>query len=358
MGNQNICNRCILPSNYPCISYNDSGVCNYCLDWDLKWKNAKFMNENADFSKVANLVRDEKKVYDCVIGLSGGKDSCYVAYVIVTMGLRPIAVTFDNGFLSESALSNIEATITHLSLPHIMIKPSRDSMMKWYKHTLLKTGDFCAVCNVGIRAALYRTARNYGIKWIVSGTSPRTEANSPIDWFACSEGYLRNVTKDEFTKEEIDAFAFVSDFQRIWWHVSSKIRFLQLPRYMSWDEENMLKVIKDKLGWKGNLWEEHTDCLMSNAKEYLRWKKFGVSEKTAKLSALVSDGQIGREKAFEMKEKHECEIASKESLTRELITRTLGVSEDELNRALGTDHVRYVPKKDRVIKNLRNLFYK
>jgi hypothetical protein len=174
-----------------------------------------------------------------------------------------------------------------------------------------------------------------------------------------SMGYLKNVAKDCFSKKEFDDFIFMGDVRRACWHVSGKLKYLQLPRYMPWTEEKMFSVIKEKLNWGGQqLWQEHMDCVMSDAKEYCRWKKLGVTEKIFKVSSLIRDGQIDRQKAFEIVEKQKNELVENEPLIREKIMSRFGISEEELDAALKKDHLQYISSGDRILLWMKEKFYK
>jgi hypothetical protein len=105
------CTRCIMPSKWPSITFNKEGVCNYCQDWDKLWAGSKEYENPQTLQNVLEKMRNHHGQYDCISGLSGGKDSSYAIYLCKKFGLRQLTVTFDNGFLSREALAKYRACL-------------------------------------------------------------------------------------------------------------------------------------------------------------------------------------------------------------------------------------------------------
>ena len=137
------CNKCILPVEYPGISFDRMGICNYCHKWDTKWQQLDFSYQLTLLENILNNYRGRSKPYDCLIGVSGGKDSCYAAYVLKKQNMNPLACTFDNGFMTERALNNIKNTVKNLSMDHVFVHHNSDYLSKYYKHFILTSGEFC-----------------------------------------------------------------------------------------------------------------------------------------------------------------------------------------------------------------------
>ena len=341
------CSKCILPESYPGIHFTGDGVCNYCAAAGRKWEHVDFSRRQSALKRLLDRHRGSVSPHDCVLGLSGGKDSCYAAYVLSRHGMSPLAVTFDNGLMTEKAWNNIRATVEALSLEHLIMETDRERMMAIYRHFLVNAGEFCAPCNVGIRAAWYRSAGERGIKLVVSGQSSRTEANSPHEFFSCSPGYFRNVASGFMSREEQRAFMYYgSQLTRAAWHFSQRFFYLALPDYMPWPEADFIPIIEKELNWQGSVGEQHTDCSMSDPKEYLKLKKFGVTEFAAKLSSLVRDGQLDRNAALEKAESHAAMLRSLDGDIREQMRGTFRITEEQLDRALAASHLPYLSKQD------------
>jgi tRNA(Ile)-lysidine synthase TilS/MesJ len=358
MGDAGIrCQKCVLPSACPTLSIDPQGVCSFCRRWDNLWANMTFENQEV-LNRVIEKVRDPNNVYDCLSGLSGGKDSSYAIYLCKQYGLRQMAVTFDNGFLSEEGLHNIKAIVSHFSIGHVLVNPGWENLRKLYRHSLLHTGEFCSVCNVGIRAALYRVARLFKIRSIIAGTSPRTEADTPQEFFCCSNDYFINVFKGHLSRKEINQFMYLGQYKRGLWHLTGRLRWIQLPRYVPWKEDQILSILSSKTGWKGTLWQQHTDCTMSEVKEYLNLKRNGFIEKASKLSSLIRDGQITREKALVDVEKEEAHLRDREKQIQEKMAAVFELTKEEVQQVIRLRHHAYLPKTGNLYNALKKRLYK
>ncbi|MBN2581460.1 MAG: N-acetyl sugar amidotransferase [Planctomycetes bacterium] len=352
------CSRCILPGTYPGITFDGDGTCSRCHVWDSHWKSWSPGGEEL-LEKTLKPLRGITKPYDCILGLSGGKDSAYAAYLCVKHGMTPLAVTYGNGFLTDWAMENIEKTVKTLGLAHVFVRPSWDKLKPWYRNCLLKASEFCSACNLGINAALLRTAKAYGIRVIASGTSPRTEAASPPEFFTSTTYYFRNVSQGAFTKRDIDDFIYIGRLRKGLMHVTGASRRVQMARYVEWKENELTKVLSEELGWQGSLWSQHTDCKVSDAKEYLNLCKHGIAEKTAKLSALVRDGQLTREKAIELAEDYEAELRRRGPELKEQLRDVFDLTEEQLETVLRGNHLAYCSvRTDAMMSWLKKRFFK
>ncbi|MBN1356498.1 hypothetical protein JXA40_09595 [bacterium] len=350
------CTRCILPANYPAISFDETGVCSFCRKWEMKWRSLDFNRQETLLESILSRYRGRSEPYDCLIGLSGGKDSCYAAYVLMKRNLHPLACTFDNGFMTDRALHNISSTVKTLRMDHVFIHHHSRRLPDLYRHFMLTAGEFCSVCNVGIRAALYRMARSYGIDLIVSGHSIRTEANSPGEFFTCSSGYFHNVAGNAFSHKTRKGFVHINQIERVISHIQRSPHYLQLPSFMIWKEEEFIPLIERELNWQGLFGRQHTDCRMSDAKEYLKLKKFGVVELTAKLSSLVRDGQLSRDEALRLSREYSDGLMEHEAELRDQIRTEFDLTGEQLDRAIQTTHTRFISRTDTALSALKSLY--
>ena len=135
------CKKCILPENIPGIKFDNNGVCNYCNAYEQafsNWESIKKQKEE-DFKNILRKAQSLHRPYDCLIPLSGGKDSTYALYVASKIyGLKCLAVTFDNGFLSNQAKININNAIKITKTDHIMYHLNEDNSYKLFKIFLTK----------------------------------------------------------------------------------------------------------------------------------------------------------------------------------------------------------------------------
>lgn len=356
------CKRCILPESFPSITFAESGVCNKCRAHEKRWSNLDFKESEKYVRNIFEATKKRGNKYDCLIGISGGKDSSYAVYLLTEKyKLNPLCVHFDNGFVSTQALENVRNVTKKLNVDYISFQPDLQLMKRLYRHSLLTGGEFCVPCSTGIGSSLYRVAKEHQIPLIVSGFSPRTDAGIHNDIWHNTPEYFQNVAKGYFTKEEIKDFLHSKTLARALYHLTGRIRYITLPLYVEWNEGEIISFLNRELDWEadGSITTEHTDCIASNLKEYLLIKRFGFSEKTLKFSVLIRNGSMTREEALAKAEAYESEIVQDKSGLVHRVTQMLDVSEEDLAEAVKKNQTPYIPRFAKLVEkdNLLKRFY-
>ena len=183
--NYRICSRCIMDTSDPEIRFNEQGQCNHCTA-ALDRMHRQLLpppERAAALRRLVARIKNEgsNKEYDCIIGVSGGVDSTTTAYHVKKLGLRPLAVHFDNGWDSELAVDNIKLTLRALDIDlytHVVDwEEFRDLQLCFLKASVANAE---APTDHGITALLFRTARRHRVRFILSGSNLVTEAIMPI----------------------------------------------------------------------------------------------------------------------------------------------------------------------------------
>ena len=183
-----MCTRCVLDTSDPFIIFDEKGHCNHCNDYFARLKDLCYKGEESDIA-LEKLVADIKKragngKYDCLIGISGGVDSCYVAYKVKQLGLKPLAVHMDNGWNSEAAVHNIETICEKLGVDYECFvldwQEFKDLQLSFLKASIVEVE---IPTDIAIQGALHQTAAKYGIKTIISGGNYASEGLLPESWF-------------------------------------------------------------------------------------------------------------------------------------------------------------------------------
>ena len=166
------CVQCVLPESYPGIAFDAEGVCNYC-----RTHRKRVYRGEEELRKVIDRYRDSNKEYDCIVGLSGGRDSSYtLRYAVRELNLRVLAYTVDNGFIPEQTESNIETMTRILNVEHVIER--HDYASKCIKHFIASwmhrpspamLSSMCAGCRLGMILGFLRTARKYQIPLLLTG---------------------------------------------------------------------------------------------------------------------------------------------------------------------------------------------
>jgi hypothetical protein len=156
------CTRCILPSTLNSVTFDEEGVCNHYRNYEKdfkEWDKFKAHREK-EFITLLEKARSLKRSYDCLVPLSGGKDSTYVLYLCTRVyNLRTLAVTLDNGYLSgpaRNALASCDAD-------HIFYSINRKNSSALFRVFTQKTSDFCSACMRGINYSIEFAAKNFRI---------------------------------------------------------------------------------------------------------------------------------------------------------------------------------------------------
>ena len=167
------CIRCLLPDTYPGVTINDEGVCNHCIDYSPS--ESLSLGKEMLIRKVNAFTKAQK--FDCVVPMSGGKDSCFILYYAVReLGLRPIAVSYDSGFQVAIAKENIRNACGILNVPFLH-RESSEYNSKMLGESLCisaKIGymyKYCGNCEAMIRMVAIQTAREVGAPMVFWGSS-------------------------------------------------------------------------------------------------------------------------------------------------------------------------------------------
>ena len=167
------CRRCMLPVGQPGVRLDASGVCLRCRTWD---EQGSFYTGHDQHRPVLERRLEQfhdRFHYDAAVGLSGGKDSAYVLHRLMTdYAANVLAITFDNGFLSDYAWRNIRAIASATGVDHLVYRPDRDAMRELYKATLQRLGDPCVGCSIGGYILSIRGCHDLRIPLFVHGRSP------------------------------------------------------------------------------------------------------------------------------------------------------------------------------------------
>lgn len=301
-----ICTRCIMNSQVePRITFDATGVCSHCRRYDAI-VSARVMQGPEGRRVLDGLVATMRgagrgKDYDCIIGVSGGVDSTYVAYVVRRLGLRPLAVHFDNGWNSELAVSNIEKVLKRLEIDLYTYvvdwEEFRDLQLAFLKAS---TPDGEIPTDHGIFALLWKEAARRGIRHIVSGMNFATEAMSVPDWsYGHSDWKYIKAVHRRFGTRPLKTFPHFSLLDLAWINIARGVRTVSLLNYMPYDKQEAMRVLQDELGWVYYGGKHYESVYTRFWQGYVLPRKFGIDKRYGHLSDLINSGQMTREQALE-----------------------------------------------------------
>lgn len=310
------CGECILPTSLPSVSLDGRGVCTLCRDYRRRQGEhaAAGATRLKEFEALVERARSLRRPYDCLVPLSGGKDSTYALYLCDRIyHLKCLGVTFDNGFLAPQALANIRNAVLSTRADHMMITVNRPTMLRLYRLFLEKTGTFCPVCLRGIGLAL-NVAQRYKIPLTVSGTGWQVTylAGVPEVYQEGSVEYFRSVVKGEPIEEEI---APLLEDNSSWnpgrlFRIAARVLrqprlarsfYVRLYDHFDPDYDKIYDTIKREMGWKSGDESnaEHLDCELHSVAGHLHSLKFpDLTHHTIYRAGLVRMGKLGRNEAL------------------------------------------------------------
>lgn len=317
MKNYQICTQCIMDTSDPKISFDAQGVCDYCNNfksaiqpnWHTDGRGEKELMALAEKIKVNGKGKD----FDCIIGLSGGLDSSYAAYIAKEkMGLRPLLFHVDAGWNTDQAVGNIEKLVDGMGLDLYT------DVINWEEMKDLQTAFFRSQIpdqdmpqDAAFFSGLYKFARQHRIKYVLTGANYSTECcREPEEWGAYP-GVDKTLFRDihqRFGSRKLksfpltDIFVYKILYQRLLG--MQVVKPLNLVPYIKQDAEATLERL---YGWKKFQHKHHESRFTRFYEDYWMPRKFGYEKRRAHFSSLIMTGQMTRDEAVQRIAKPELE---------------------------------------------------
>jgi N-acetyl sugar amidotransferase len=323
----------------PDISFDADGVCNHCHRYEQLSRDRLFHGNEAR-RRLHELVaaikaRGKGRAYDCVIGVSGGVDSTYVAYIVKKLGLRPLAVHLDNGWNSELAVSNIEKVLKRLNIDlytHVIDwEEFRDLQLAFLSAS---TPDAEVPTDHAIIALLYRIAERCGLQHVLLGTNVVSEATMPRKWgYGYYDfHYIKSVHR-RFGSGRLATYPYLTLPRLFWYRYVKGIRFVSILNYVDYDKPRAMELIQRDLGWVYYGGKHYESIYTRFFQAYILPRKFNIDKRRAHLSNLICSGQITLEQARSELAKGICP-ASMLAEDREYVMKKLGLDEEAFGRLM------------------------
>lgn len=294
-----------MDSTIPKVKFDAQGICNHCKIHERLNRLYPVGDEGERIlRKIADKIKKsgKGKPYDCIVGLSGGRDTCYCLYKTKQLGLRPLAVHFDNGWDSDIAKNNIRKICTKLDVDLHTIIADWEESRELTNCTIRASLPYIDLTDdIGIISALYRTAAEEGIHWIIHSHSFRAEGINPLAWNYVDGRFVRSLIK-RFCKIKLKQFQN-TDIHHFWyWVFIKRIRVFTMTNYYADADPRIDAFMKKEFGWEDTGgW--HFDNELFGLQCYYSRHKFGIDWRVVELSALVREGAMTRDAALaEMKE--------------------------------------------------------
>jgi len=317
----------------PHITFDDKGISNYYYDYKLAEKNSVLTGEEGQkkLDEIADTIKKSGNgPYDCIMGLSGGVDSTYIAWMAKKLGLRPLAVHFDNGWNSELAVQNIENIVNRLGFDLftyvINWDEFKDLQMAYLKASVI---DIEAITDHAIFATLYRLAGEKKIRYILSGTNVHTEQTLPKSWVHPKSDHIniKSIHK-QYGTVPLKTFPFMDAKVKRYYQQMLGVQSVSVLNYVDYNKKAVKELIQKELGWRDYGGKHYESVWTRFYQGYILPTKFNVDKRKAHLSDLIFGGQITKEEALEELKKPIYEPAQLK-VDFEFVLKKFGITREE-----------------------------
>lgn len=316
------CIRCCVPETQEGVQFDAMGICTACrsseekmhIDWTVREKQLRTILDDAK-AKSGNG-------YDCVLPISGGKDSFFQAHVLTKVyGLKPLAVTFNQNWVSETGFYNLQRCLEVFDLDHLQFTPARGLVNRIAKKSLDAIGDACWHCHSGVGAFPLQVATRFKIPLLVWGESIAESAGRAT--YSCpgtkfDRDYFTKVSAKLTAEEMIGVDLSAKDMHPFELPSYEEIEKtgvwgIHLGDYMFWDDERQTEWIREVYGWRETEMEgaykgyKSAECIMSGVHDFTCYLKRGFGRSTGQASVDVRNGLLTRNEGFELIKKHDQE---------------------------------------------------
>ena len=327
----------------PNITFDENGVSNYFYQFMDFVNQDQFSVENKEIKLTETISKIKKegkgKKYDCLVGLSGGADSSYLAYLAKQYGLRPLVVHFDYGWNTDLAISNIENVTKKLGFElytHVIDWPAiRDLQKSYYKASVV---DLDVPADHTIFGAIFQVAQKMGIKYLLNGTNYQTELIMPKGWnyLKTDLANIKNIQK-RFGERPFSDIPTNGVMDQILYRLRG-ITSVPLLYYVPYNQKDVVELLQRELNWRDYEGKHFENVFTRFYQGYVLPNKFGIDKRKPHLSNLIFSGQLSRAEALTELEKptYDPKLQLED---KDYIAKKLGFSASEFEKVLTAENV-------------------
>lgn len=343
------------------ITFDKDGVCNYYYNYQKLVSQRAYLNNakvrDQTFNNTIRKLKNSKGQYDCLLGISGGVDSTYLAYLLKENNVNALLVHFDNGWNSELAVQNIQNIVekTGFDLETFVMdwEEFKDLQRAYFKASVL---DLEVPTDHMIFGALNEVARKKKIKYLISGNNVVTEWLIPRTWNYPKFDLvnLQNIHQT-FGEGKLKKLPSLGVWQNAYYQLVLRIESVTILDYVDYNKAAVKEIIKKELNWIDYGGKHYESVFTRFYQGYILPNKFGIDKRKAHLSNLILSNQLSREDAL----KELSELPMDEKLAKndwEYVAKKLGFSEAEFEVVLNQKNVPHSAYGDD--RKQRELYFK
>lgn len=348
------CKRCLLPETVETLSFDDEGVCSVCRQIDYKNEKIDWEDRHRQLEALIAEYRD-KGLYDCIVPFSGGKDSTFQLWYIVTqLKLKPLVVRFNHWGYRPLVDENNTRTFKLLGVDVVDFTPNWHVVRELMLESLKRRGDFCWHCHTGIYAGVMHMAVRFQTPLLFWGES----VAEYLSWYTYEE--MEEVDEKRFnramnqgmTADDMYEFLGGRVQKRDLWMFEypkredlrkMKCKSVCLGSYVKWDIKPQVEIIKRELGWKGQAVEgippeydyEKIECSFQGMRDFSKYIKRGYARTNHLATIDIRSGRLTREEGLALTEKYD----GKRPASMDRLLEILQISEEEYYEILSKHRV-------------------
>jgi N-acetyl sugar amidotransferase len=316
------------------ITFDERGQCCHCTEFLDKRAKHTYHGSESD-QKLAGIIEQIQgagrgREYDCVVGVSGGVDSSYVAYIAKEKGLRPLAVHMDNGWNSEKAVLNIKNVTRKLGIDYesyvLDWEEFKDLQLAFLKASVPEAE---TPTDMAIPAALHQVAAKYGVKYMLSGGNLATEGILPGSWHYDVRDlkYFGHIHRT-FGAKRLKKFPTFGYWRESYYKLVKGMRTIYPLNHVAFIKNDAMRLLEEKFGWRPYGGKHHESRYTKFIQSYYLYEKFGIDYRKATLSTQICAGDVDRNTALTELETLPYDASQIEDDKR-YIAKKLGVSTEE-----------------------------
>jgi len=330
-----ICTFGIWDESIPGINFDKNGVSNYARIYQTLCKiYPRGSKGEQDWLEIVNEIKtkEKNKKYDCIVGVSGGTDSSYLMHLLKKVyGLRPLAVTFDNGWSSDIAVRNIKKITEKLNIDLETYVVNYEEMKEIHKAYMRASFPWIDMpTDFAIRNILLKTAVKEKVKYIFSGHDFRSEGTQPNEWTHGDSRQFKFIIKN-YGNVKLESFPYLNYFQQIYLMYIRGIKIIKPYYYLDYQKKNAQKFLIENYDWEYYGGHHFENIFTRFAIAYWLKKKFNIDKRIITFSAQILNKELDRAKAIEMIKSEPYDKSQMEA-DKNYVIKKLGLTTEEFEK--------------------------
>jgi N-acetyl sugar amidotransferase len=352
-----VCKLCLYDENHPLgITFNEDGICSGCeihlektsLDWDARLESLKSLTQS--------YRSPGQKSYDCIVPVSGGKDSFFIVHTVTkVLGMKPLLVSYNKHYNTPEGIHNLNHLKTVFDCDHIQMNVNPDAVKAITRHTLDRLGSIYWHCIAGETTYPVQTAVRFKVPLVIWGAHQgldQTGMYSHLNEVEMSRKYRKDhdlmgveaeemMEENHLTEEQLNPFLYPRNREI----ESVGVRGIYLGNFIPWDTKTQHESMLDQYNYNTRALQRTFDSyndvdshVYSGIHDWIKFLKHGYGKATDHACREIRWGRIRRKEGEELTELYESIIPNRREF--KTFTNWLGMDEHEFIDILGS-HSRF-----------------